>query len=378
MGDGRYYSALQFFNTLILLLLLMLITVNLVTILYKQISRKMSNWFIALYSGLWVTIILRLAEEVVVGPRTVVLFNHIGQWLLITICLGILWALGALFRKTLEPTTSITQTYGTNELLKVWGIFLLPSIFYGIVILMNQPWVNYYQLFYYGILAYSLNRLLTLIVPYEINLTLFTHTKDMILDYVFITDVKGTVIFQNNNSETDSYFNSMKVLDYNNIAAIFNRQVEHQKLRGKDYIKYEGQDSPIYFSYSIKELLRRGTAVGAIITFTDVTGLMLLLEDLDQRNGDKKRINQELQQYATIVYRLEKEKEIQQLLESIAQNQEKSMLLLKDEIHKTLQLETEESFIENLEVMILSAKENLHDVRTAVSTYKTYYRGQDD
>ena len=378
MGDGRYYTVLQFFNTLILLILLMLITVNLVTILYQHVRREMSNWLIVLYGALGVTIMLRLAEEVVVATGLINLYSMIGRWLIILISLGIFWAIAAMVRKIYRDSTPITNGMNPDELIMLSGIFLMAIIVYGGLVLMHHGWINFYQLFYYGILAYTLNRLLALVAPYGISLRLFTYTKDMILDYVFITDCEGTIIFQNNNSETVSYFKPIKVLEIQNITSIFNRQVEHQQLRGKDYIKYDGGEDTLYFSYSVKPLLRNGTRVGGIITFTDVSGLMRLLEDLDQKNVDKERINKELQHYATIVYRLEKEKEIQQLLETIAENQEKSMLLLKEEILSAIQSKEEQGYMENIEGMILSAKENLHDVRNAVNTFRAYYGGKDD
>jgi len=378
MGDGRYYTTLQFFNTLILLVLIMVITVNLVTVIYKVIHEKNSRWMIALYVVLWATIILRLIEEVIVGADYVALYSRIGKGLIILLTIGIAWSIGTMIRSIYLENKLITNGFNPDELLLVAGFFSLGLVIYLILLLLPLRWAEFYQFFFYGVLGYTLNRLLALVTPYGISLSLFTHTKDMILDYVFITDADGNIIFQNNNSETASYFKASKTLNLNNITSMFKHEVEHQQLRGKDYIKVDGGEKTLYFSYSIKPLTRHSRCVGTIITFTDVSGLMALLEDLDQKNGVQESINEELKEYATIVYHLEKEKEIQQLLTSIAENQEKSMLALKVDILNAIDLEDRQGYLENLEDMILRAKKNLRDVRHSVNTFKAYFGGKND
>ncbi len=382
MGDGRYYTFEQFTNTFILLVIIMLMTVELVATLYKQMNNRRNKQLIVIYLLLYFGMILRFIEEVTVVSRWLLGITIIGKGImaLVVLLLGVFILRVLLDAKGTDPSSSGDIATTGNELAFVWSTFLIMCVGTFLVFaFMVEPWAGYWYLYSYGFMAYLLHLLLKMFAPYSINASVFTKAKDMILDYVFIIDIKGNLIYKNNHSERDDYFRRLKLIDTNAVELMFKQPIQHQKLNGKDYIKYTDlvTDINTYFSYSLEPLISKGKKVGGILIFTDVSGLLQLLENLNKEQTDSEMVNKELQQYAKIVYRLEKEREIHLLLDDIAQNQEISMLKLKDEM-LNLQGYEGNGYAKRIRNMINMAKDNLADVRRAVSTFRAYYGGKDD
>ena len=111
---------------------------------------------------------------------------------------------------------------------------------------------------------------------------------------------------------------------------------------------------------------------GHIITFTDISDLIHMLDSLKIKQEEAKAANIKLALYKEIVYDTEKDREINSLLEEIANNQQQSMQKLKIEI-ENLSDNMDADFSKNIQKTIEKGKSNLLDVRTAVTEYANFY-----
>lgn len=382
MGDGRYYSVGQFTNTLMMLIMVMLMTIDLVAIIYKQGASKINRWLIGAYAFLYVSLILRFIEGVILPSNWHKWIANASQMMVVSVVLFMgVFLMGLLLGKRVRGANTFGNLLVPRRMMKLTGLVFLLLCLSALTtqIFLPAPWVDYSMLIFIGCLAYLLHWLLGVFEPYSISYSVFLKAKDLILDYVFIYDRKGTLIYQNNHSECGDFFDRQRHINPDLVEEMFDQPVEIQTLNGKTYIKYTDlvTDTDTYFTYSLKPLTSNGKEVGGILTFTDVSGLVGLLERLNKEQKDSESVNKELKLYAKIVYQQEKEREIDALLKDIAQNQEISMLTLKDEM-LNLQNKVGEAYENDIHQMIKMAKENLADVRRAVSTFRAYYGGHDD
>ncbi len=68
------------------------------------------------------------------------------------------------------------------------------------------------------------------------------------------------------------------------MGSLFNKPIEMRNTYRKQIVKYSSND-PIYFSFSKKELIDKGETSGLIITLTDITELILMLEELEEKQN---------------------------------------------------------------------------------------------
>ena len=92
---------------------------------------------------------------------------------------------------------------------------------------------------------------------------------------------------------------------------------------------------------------------------------MYSLEDQKQKS---KEANAKLRNYSEVVYHIEKEKEINTLLEEIVSSREKEMQSLINRIDALI--DNEGDFVEQVDPVIRFNQKILEDVRKAVSTYR--------
>ncbi|GAA0179545.1 hypothetical protein SH2C18_23930 [Clostridium sediminicola] len=255
----------------------------------------------------------------------------------------------------------------------IFIFWIIPLSIYILGILLHS--YNIIELFMYLLFLIGFNLIANYLRPYRITSSIFYNVKDLILDYVFIIDINGSVIHKNNSAELSEVFQNVKKIDVDNLEPLFKKKIMIRSSYNKKFIKYLDEGSNKYFSYNIKNLKNKDEIVGSIITFIDITKLIKMLDNLKKQQSDTEKINEKLYHYSKIVYRLEKEKEINMLLDQIAVNQEKSMHELRNHIQELIQEQDKEKFALDIEHIILDAKKDLADVRSAVSAYMQYYGG---
>lgn len=246
----------------------------------------------------------------------------------------------------------------------------LNLLFLVMIILQRQSENIYLEYFSLLIFMLALYCYMYLKTPFRISSTIFNDVREMVLDYIFITDKQGKVIYKNFKFSEVGIFKILNVVNLNHINELFNQEVVIRKAYNMVFFKYNGSVVR-YFSYSHKSIEDQGKIVGQIITLTDMTDLVDLLDNLKIKEEETWMIHQALKLQEESVYELEKEKEIHHLLKEIANNQQVVMIQLKQKIDALKPCD--ENMTLSLSDLIDACKDNLEDVRAAVTTYMDYY-----
>jgi len=347
MGDGRYYSYDQFVGIICLTLLIVFIIVNLMIDYYKGKSRVV----FALYVILGSSVFLNFIETIARADYLIYTSKRLSD-----VCIGIFVVL------YIYLLAGIKKSGEKKKMVSISSLFALSFI----AIIFNFD----AKIFIYILLAINLKILGEYFMPYSATTSIWGDIKEFVLDYVFIVDDNCKIIYKNNNMINSSIFNNLDRINLDDIEEIFANPSIIRKAYEKSFIKVLNYS--MYFQYNKKELLDGDKIIGYIITFTDITGLINMLDNLKLKQEQTKETNVKRAIYKDIVYEIEKEREINMLLEKIANNQQQSMKELKMEI-KNLRKNMDSDFNANIVKTIEKAKENLTDVRNAVSEYMNYY-----
>lgn len=251
---------------------------------------------------------------------------------------------------------------------------VVPYCVYFIFVKNNISNVDIIEVVLYFMFTIMVNILATSFIPGNIAPLAFDSIKDMILDYVFITDENGKIVYKNKNVSNTDFFNHWENIKLNNIKELFVGCVKERKSLNKSYVQLINNNSKYYFSYKYKILKNKNKVNCNIITITDITDLIEMLEDLEKTKKKHKKINEKLSDYSEKVYYMEKQKEINSLMEKIAKSQENSMLQIERKIDHAVSKIDHDTFENYIDDIILLSKNNLSEVRKAVSVYKEYYQ----
>lgn len=351
MGDGRYYTSEQFFNMICLTTLIIFMSIGFMLCLYKV--ERFKQWIRGIGCLLGIALISNFVAEIAYQQQHIQFFHGLSEAGIVLhgmLCIGFYIRY---FRKEAKDK-------------RVWVVaiplFCLPSGMF----LVNPKLENIaYLLFVVHFMVLS-NRF----VKYRVSSSLFSDVKLQMLDYVFIVDINGNIMFRNNKVLDAKLFKQIDKIDVNNVEDIFFGDVVSRTAFGKQFIKLM-EENTHYFQYQKKALFDKGKLAGHILTFVDITDLICMLDELHEKQEELATINTELMKYQEIVYDIEKEKEVNHLLGDIANNQQKAMVELKEEI-QALALD-DEKVMEKIETLLIKAKIDLKNVREAVSAYMNYY-----
>ncbi len=348
MGDGRYYSSQQFLNIIFLTVMIIILLVVFMMYIYKlSIHKKV---ILVMGSFLLVSIFCRFISEIAYSELTLsasLLISKASLYLYILLLLGFTWT-----------TEREQKSKLKNGLLKVLILIAILSL---VLDMTNLTYIL-------GLISYIVHS--NEFLAYKVSSTLFSDVKKRMLDYVFIVSNHGDIIFKNDNVGTSNLFKDLQTIDVHEIQSLFMNKVRTRKAFSKEFIRLKLEE-PVYLTYNQKEIIEKGKLAGYILTFVDLTDLVMMLDHLSDKQKETARINNELIKYKEIVYDKVKEEEINELLDQVADNQQKSMLVLKEKI-ESLDIE-DKNFISQIEKVTSIAKMNLKDVRQEVTKYINYY-----
>jgi len=256
-------------------------------------------------------------------------------------------------------------------LLHIVLLWIVPLLIYAFVIIGEVNGSKSIEHMIYLLMAISFSHISVLFRPFRVNSTVFSDIKNLMMDYVFIVDNKGVIIYRNSSVVKSVIFRTEDIINIKDVGTFFKSKVIMRDDYNKKMVHIEG-DINICLGYQIKPIKTNRKIAGYIITFTELTKLVEMLDILKLKQEETLAANEKLSLYKDIVYGVEKEKEISTLLNEIAENQYKSMVELKEKIEKLEVLENSE-FIENISEIIIEVKEDLQDVRKAVTAYMSYY-----
>ncbi len=348
MGDGRYYTPDQFFNIIIFTSLIICIVIAFMNSHYKVETHK--KYIQTLGLLLLVSLVSSFIFEIAYSTLVIYVSNYIKSI--------------ALFLYFLVNTMLILKNRDDKKLnLRISFLLLCIPTVVAVNFQINTSII--YVLFSTHFIIVS-NRF----AKYKVSSSVFNDVKKLMLDYVFIISINGDVIFRNDKTIASDIFKDARLVDVNNIPELFTKKTTIRNAFSKQLIKFEG-DEVMYFQYHRKEIAEKGALAGYILTFVDITGFISLLDKLSDNREETRKANLELDQYKDIVYDIEKEKEMNILLDEIANNQQKSMYILKDRL-ENLDIE-DDSYLDELDTISDDVKLNLADVRAAVTSYINFY-----
>jgi len=348
MGDGRYYTSQQFLNIIFLTVMIIILLVVFMMYIYKLSLHK--KVIIIMGSFLLVSLFCEFVAEVAYRELTIDSFSLLSKfslYLYIFLLVGFTWT-------TKKEDTSKFK----KGLLMVLVLIAIASLVWDMTSLT----------YIFGVSTYIVRS--NEFLAYKVSSVLFSDVKKQMLDYVFIISNHGDVIFKNDNVGKSNLFKDLQTIDIQEIDKIFMDKVMVRKAFSKEFIKLQLRE-PVYLKYNQKEIIEKGKLAGYILTFVDLTELVIMIDHLSDKQKETARINNELIKYKETVYDKVKEQEINQLLDQVADNQQKSMLDLKEKIEK-LDME-DKDFISQIENLISTAKSNLKDVRQEVTKYINDY-----
>ncbi|QRN85758.1 hypothetical protein JR334_00495 [Clostridia bacterium] len=352
MGDSRYYSPEQFFSIIVFTALIIMLTISFMLSIYKVERYKKT---ILTTSGmLGLSILSSFIAMVAHRPTDVFNFQALSvAFLIIYILLLFIFF-----------TLDYMKNRDCSMLIIFSTLFFIPTV--GFIV---NPGI---KSFLYPLFVANSIVLSNKFVKYRVSSSVFSDVKKLMLDYVFIIGTSGEVIYESDKISASTIFKKLKRIDVNHIESIFCKPILTRNTFGKQFIKLEG-DELFYFQYHIKEIFDKEKLAGYILTFTDITELIAMLDELRDKQTELATINRELIKTKEIVYAIEREKEIENLFDDIVGTQHQAMQELKSNIEK-LNI-TDENFIPEIEKLIFVAKANLKDVRNVVTAYSSYYEG---
>lgn len=356
MGDGRYYTATQMFNIIFLTLLIIIIVISFMLCAYKCSKEK--NYILFVQSLLGISVICRFVEEIAYPQSRIEFFAVASSLFLLLHIIA-----NATFIILLFKNNNGNKKLFVSTLL----LFCIPCLLW--LLGLNDKII-------FALLTINISFTSSLFMPYRINSRVFNDLKDQIIDYVFITQSNGDVIYKSENVLESSFFKDIDNINPENILSIFNHTVSMRKSFGKLFIKHSNTVD-VYFQYNRKPIHDDDKISGYMISFTDITELINLLDKLQSKQEESEAANNKLSQYKDIVYGIEREREINALLQEIAGNQQKALLKLKLYI-EDLRCSMDDNFSERISQLIDTSKEDLSDVRRAVTAYMSFYGVEND
>ncbi|MBN2899907.1 MAG: PAS domain-containing protein, partial [Clostridia bacterium] len=425
MGDGRYYTYYQFFDVLVMTILAVLAIASMAYCHYrKNRTSDILNIYTAL--GLIVTFaILRTIEAVIPAVDialvlrniemgcllmlyAILFFNrYVERWMkagrTVFLCLVVLFFSGLqLFIQRGDfhdvVYTDVYQVFLAVEMaaliigaaielhkqkafvekrlliLRHVLLLIVPGLVYSLIVTAANPAVDYAE----GMLLILMTAYIDVqfLTGHESSFTLlaFNKTGDVGLNYIFVVDSTYKLVYRNNAAKNAAFFKETECLYLSDVEAIFSGEaVRKSRYQQKDYIQFIEDGEEYYFSYKMTPMVEKDHNIGYIIAFTDVTDLMNLLNHLENKKLQSKSANEKLMNYSKVVYHIEKEKEINHLLEEVLSARESQLQHLsrliaaaKDQLHDAC-------FVRCIDEAIDQSNEILGDVRNTVTKYREYY-----
>ena len=336
---------------------------------------KLLKYFLYILMGVFLFISF-FRRELLIKDYSFDYFEY-GLVYLISCIVSLVWLLYIVLSVVINKNKNMNFKFNTSMfLLCSCLLWILPMIIYISAITLNIPNIKIVEFAIYLLISICLYVISGLFTPYRVSYSIFSDVRNLMLDYVFIIGEKGKIIYKNNRVEKAGIFRDIKSINIKDVSQVFDKAIINRDAYNKQFIKYLGENS-IYFSYRKKPLKENEKIVGYIITFTDITELINMLDELREKQEHTLKANTNLSHYKDIVYNIEKEKEIYNLLDEIANNQQMAMIKLKHDIDN-LNDNIDDDFIEKIAEIIAIAKLNLQDVREAVTVYMNYYGGEND
>jgi len=421
MGDGRYYSFFQFFDVLFIMILAIFSLFSIVRIYYRRYDYAQNLHILFPLSAIMLFTLLRVVEYVY--PDLAVCYNlrNFSLFLLLiilvtvnisnfklskkTLILGslalILFLLGLniyiteysfhnilysfsykliyMFVLLVSIFNSVKHFDFENEkmmFLPIVLLYLAPSLFYLMSIIFDRTYIDYVEIVLMGLFILYINIRFMKHDESSYSVLAFDKIGNMGLNYILVLDEYNRVIYTNQAIKNATFFKKTLKVNMTDFADLFKGDtIKKYNYKDKEYIEVSLDKGEIYFEFKVTELNENSQVIGHIITFTDITELLNLLINLEDKKLQSKKVNEKLKNYSEVVYHLEKEKEVNKLLEEIVTSRDKQLTYLSQMVLDA-NLKIEDPLFEKyIDVAINKSNDILEEVRETVSKYREYYGG---
>lgn len=248
-------------------------------------------------------------------------------------------------------------------------LLFCPLAIYSMMVLFHTDYVDFAEILVFIASGILFSIIMNKQAPLGLTVLAFNRIGDIIQDYIFVTDMRGKVIYRNRKANQSEFFVKDEEIELGNIKKLYRTEpIIKQNSVGNEYAKLKHKKQTLYFTHKYEPLKDKEDTIGQIITIVDITKLMNLLYSLEDQKQKSKEANAKLRNYSEVVYHIEKEKEINTLLEEIVSSREKEMQSLINRIDALI--DNEGDFVEQVDPVIRFNQKILEDVRKAVSTYR--------
>lgn len=437
MGDGRYYTFYQFNLSLIFIVLAILISSSTVISYYKNKDKETGiyasiNFLLLLicifsafienvinitYIGFWLRCISKASFIASMCVFSVFLFSYVipiyrfrireAFWVTTIICAATLVTKGkflilnygfwnvnysvfykliivGLFcfivislYKVLRCKTLLHSLYSNKTIATIFSIlYFFPIGLYCVFTINEYKYLDFVECCLYFVMFVFINFATRAELSSGLTSKQFEELSDMLEDYVVVIDNYGNIVYKNEIFKKSTNFVDTNTVDIKNIDLIFNKSIKIiNNSSGNKYIQIEQESKTEYFTYKYKKLIDGDKTLGYMATITNITHLIDLVNSLEANNKKYVETNNRLSHYSNVVYHLEKEKEINILLEEIITSREKSMDNLIVRIEDLEMSLDSDDFKIKLNNAIHLNIDILNGVRHAVTAYREHYGG---
>lgn len=361
-----YASILRNVELGVLLLLLNLVLIN--NSIIKHNKRKIIPILIVLL------MIIAFTEMFIISYK----FHDISYSYFYKGLLGISFVIISIFSIRDIFITTKNEEFSSNKVISGFRFLFLviPAFAYLIIVINNRSYTCYFEILLAISYTIYLDFMFNMGSESSLSMLAFDKIGDMSTNYIFVIDTSYKLIYKNEAVQKSGFFAGVENIDISNITAIFiGDSIKNSTHFGKEYIRLKIGSEKNYFTYKIVSLNHNEEDIGYIITITNLTDLIKLLIDLENKKEQSKSANERLKNHSKVVYHLEKEKEINNLLEEIVSSRDEQMKYLSELISDTKDKIDDEHFEKYIDVSIKKSNEILEEVRLTVSKYREYYGG---
>jgi hypothetical protein len=435
MGDGRYYTYYQFWGIVILVSLSIFVIASTVAGYYRNRGNKNDIQLLHLFLGLTTLIIIKIIEFVIpsvtsglflrglfaIGIFILIFewFNYLNStflqfkkfynrkiaWAVFSfMALTLLYSRGNLFFKdyhffeskfswiytlcclimtVLAFSFVVISAVARRKIHKIYAnititgmlvIFnLLPLLFYTVTVFIESNYIDFAEIYLLFMLACSFNLVMYNQAPSGITVLTFEKIGDIINDYIIVIDLRGKIIYRNRAVLQSDFFDFKDNIQIDHINKIYKQSVILQESDDEEYIHLMDGEDDYYFGHQVEQIINHGEIIGHIITIVDISELVELLHQLRDMKLQAKEINKQLVNYAEVVYNVEKEKEINELLEKILESREDDVKKLIEQIDFIIQEKRQDDYTymkDQIDYVIEFNKKIIDEVRKTVNSYR--------
>lgn len=434
MGDGRYYTWLQFTQTVYYTILCIVLVIDIVYLNTKSRKRRTLKYLLIIKGLVLIMTVFRVYEALIFtleAARVLRQLQMLAALILFTLIIQVFYRMSYrysliwiglwfsviagnmllfdrnllidaypdygiveyhwFYRLLVAVMVVLTMTFGIRHMAGPKDIsrydllqkryismaLIVPSAFYVLHIFGLSP--ENVQIFY-GLLIISSLILLWVFIRYtpgELLPTTFSQLVEDIRETVLLFDAQGQIIY-NNSTELAKQLNLNQLKCDNCYQHIFRdfRVIESRESDLETRVELEQDGTRYFLRCRQKEIVKGEKVLGYLMVIEDLTHLETMLRTLTGSTEELESIHESLKEHAAIVATVEAERERNRLMLEVQNylgHRFAELAKVIENIIGSTDTGSDEQIIYEIQSTIELAKENLSDIRSTVVDYRSSY-----